>query len=773
MTDNISPPSGQEDDAYLGSWLDAIGDNERAGMFEVEENNAGNTPGKNDTEPYDAIDEFTQEDKKFHVKQSPSNEVGEPQAVDTSELQEDAGGVVVWPPRGTEAIDEWERMFTSYMVDDKNDNEDEAPSSDELPENEESLDDLPLEIEDTHGVDTDIEDLGVDSIGVEDNNGTEGSSDSPPEEEQNVYAWEFFYREIDNKNADTKSSKGGFFGRGDEDLLSEENNDEEALHGIYSKEEVTNDNEGKDDDYPLEEGLEDLADDIDEPQEELEDYGNSVEEELDVTESENGNGMEDVFDFFKVDTVPAKPYAEDDYYQQTEEEEDAAFISDEDEAPQEEELQWDDLSDDLMVEDEEAETTFDVVSEGETLSEEEKDIMSSWIDDVENDETVLEASEGSDGQTDAGGMKVAQGGSQGRSEGVNSGGYEPSWKKPNLRESSAIKPTLIDSGPRLPVGKKHVKTKRKEDGEDSTRKANKKRYERKGFRLKDTDKELIDIASRYRYITTRTASRYLDASHDTARRRMRKLKEVGLFASKAIGPHQTLWLPTPSGLELINSPYKAIEKHTIGHAHLAHETGVLHLGVELETAYSNPLGESLTIQYKHPDLRNPGQPKVRGNNTITVKQIRSSQYWWQQKYGSQDNIIAKIEEAKIQWGRNPNQQTPELHPDNAVMWITYDEKAHIPDLVLARDRNADGSPASIAIELELSEKQPAEWERILRSFKNSWQYDKLYYLTPYEKIAKKLKRINETKVGIPSHKFVILRYMTTNGTPSGYQPFQI
>ena len=336
-----------------------------------------------------------------------------------------------------------------------------------------------------------------------------------------------------------------------------------------------------------------------------------------------------------------------------------------------------------------------------------------------------------------------------------------------------IEPTLVDGGGHLPEETKAVRKAKKAREASKTGRVNKKRWERKGFRLKDTDKELLGIASRYRYVTTRTAARYLDVSHDTARRRMRKLKEVSLFTSKQVGPHQTLWLPTPSGLELINSPYKAIEKHNLGLAHLNHETGILHLGVELETAHSNPLNEALTLQYKHPDLSNPTEEKIRGNNTVTVKQMRSSQYWWMKKYGSQEAVVDKIEEAKSIWQRNPHQQTPELHPDNAVMWILFDEKAHNPDLVVARDRNPDGSPASLAIELELTSKQPVEWERILRSFKNSWQYDKLYYLTPHESIAKKLKKINDNEVGIPEGKFIILRYMSTNGKPSGYQPFQI
>jgi len=55
---------------------------------------------------------------------------------------------------------------------------------------------------------------------------------------------------------------------------------------------------------------------------------------------------------------------------------------------------------------------------------------------------------------------------------------------------------------------------------------------------------------------------------------------------------------------------------------------------------------------------------------------------------------------------------------------------HIPDMVLVRQPFENGSPGSIAIELELTRKNLSEWRNILTAYRDNGQFAQVvYYVT--------------------------------------------
>ena len=98
------------------------------------------------------------------------------------------------------------------------------------------------------------------------------------------------------------------------------------------------------------------------------------------------------------------------------------------------------------------------------------------------------------------------------------------------------------------------------------------------------------------------------------------------------------------------------------------------------------------------------------------------------------------------------------------MFVVYvpPTNEHIPDLVVARERAADGHPRHIAIELELTEKPLPEWKRILRWYRNDGDmYEKIYYLTQKRSIAYGLRRA-DAEVGL-GDRLVIRNYVPRHG----------
>jgi hypothetical protein len=109
---------------------------------------------------------------------------------------------------------------------------------------------------------------------------------------------------------------------------------------------------------------------------------------------------------------------------------------------------------------------------------------------------------------------------------------------------------------------------------------------------------------------------------------------------------------------------------------------------------------------------------------------------------------------------------PELEEGNEGLFVVYGAGGkggeHIPDLVVARERDNEGKPQHIAVELELTPKSNADWRKILRNYRdNGDMYSKIYYFTHKRSISTALIKLAEAE-GI-SDRFIVRKYTPVNG----------
>lgn len=109
-------------------------------------------------------------------------------------------------------------------------------------------------------------------------------------------------------------------------------------------------------------------------------------------------------------------------------------------------------------------------------------------------------------------------------------------------------------------------------------------------------------------------------------------------------------------------------------------------------------------------------------------------------------------------------QSPETMPGNEYLYILNpnipgSESIIIPDIVLKRDRNEDGSPNNIAVELEIKSGKTQDYEKRFRGYKEDTRvYSKVIYIVEKKSVAKKLleaaHNVNFTRLEIVANRNV-------------------
>lgn len=289
----------------------------------------------------------------------------------------------------------------------------------------------------------------------------------------------------------------------------------------------------------------------------------------------------------------------------------------------------------------------------------------------------------------------------------------------------------------------------------------------KGVRIMDRDIEIFNFLGRYRYAQDVQIARLVKTSDKAAYIRLSKLADAGLIKRHEIARGHTVWAPLKGAMAIAELDFPVVSASRISLSMMGHELGLANLGVELETGQDNVLKEEGWPFYNkyaaEGDIYND-EMRV-GENVFTTREIRSAQTRWNAGKSSAQ-MVAERDELLRLW--SPGERSPETLTENAGMFVLYsnDYKDHIPDMIVARDRNADGTPNSIAIELELNPKPLEEWRRILKNYRdyiNNGMLHSLYYFTQRKAINDTLRKLNTNEIGIPEERFKILRYTPRNG----------
>lgn len=298
----------------------------------------------------------------------------------------------------------------------------------------------------------------------------------------------------------------------------------------------------------------------------------------------------------------------------------------------------------------------------------------------------------------------------------------------------------------------------------------KPQYE-KGFHLTERDLLIMRFLARYRYAYVEQIARLVDTTPRTISARLRVLEKRGFLRREGVTGKQYLWTTRKAGNVLADINFPEIKKGTISYATIAHTIGLGNLGVEFEREIG---GEDLLGEGKGVD--GWVQPKRRwkmgmrgnpdgltfGEMTVTEREIRQGQMRWR---GSRDT---KTMRALVTAAASDVEYAAELEEGNEGLFVVYGAGGkggeHIPDLVIARERDENGKPQHIAVELELTPKTNPEWRKILRNYRdNGEMYSKIYYFTHKRSIGNALVRLAADE-GL-SDRFVVRKYLPKNAMP--------
>lgn len=271
-----------------------------------------------------------------------------------------------------------------------------------------------------------------------------------------------------------------------------------------------------------------------------------------------------------------------------------------------------------------------------------------------------------------------------------------------------------------------------------------------GLQITDRDRLILAFLARYRYAIYPQITAALGISYETARRRMSKMAKAGLV-DKHISHRNTavLWLPTRQGIAIAGLDLPAPE---INLGSLAHTLGLVDLGVMYET--------------RHPDFTVITEREIRAADTRNATDRMRAAYATHGIHvpGPDGHTPGHAELDASGFTPEERAKAERTGPLYCVRINDHTGKAsiHVPDMVLVKDPNPDGTPNSIAVELELSHKPAHRWEQVLTAYKHADNIAGVIYWTHKANIANNIRTLAH-KHGI-AHMIQIKKFTQTEAT---------
>lgn len=245
---------------------------------------------------------------------------------------------------------------------------------------------------------------------------------------------------------------------------------------------------------------------------------------------------------------------------------------------------------------------------------------------------------------------------------------------------------------------------------------------KKGFSISERDIRILRFLSRYRYATYPQIALAFDATPLSLRQRFPQLARQGLVVKKKIGQTSySVWLPTKSGIAVGGQDLTVPE---FSWGTVAHTVGLVDLGVRFEKA---------------------------GELVVTEREIRSAER------GLDPTDYMNTAAAVVATKDVPLFVVPMQKAD-------YGQQRHYPDLVLVREPTSNGASKSVAIELELNAKRPADWRRILRAYMHAPNLGGVVYYTHDKRIFDGVMTAAR-EVGTPQGFVQVKKYQPGTDSP--------
>ncbi|MGV8847011.1 hypothetical protein [Tessaracoccus sp.] len=252
---------------------------------------------------------------------------------------------------------------------------------------------------------------------------------------------------------------------------------------------------------------------------------------------------------------------------------------------------------------------------------------------------------------------------------------------------------------------------------------------RQGVVVTDRDVLTLQFLARYKYATYPQLAAYLDTTNDALRHRLPRLAAEGVLAFKSVGKDFKVWVPTASGINLSGLDL-TVPEASLGNAN--HSLGLVDLGIRFEQG-----GEQVVTE------REVRAADIRGRLTDRMIDARALLY----PDVALEELTARVDQA----------------PMFSVLMGKGEQYMHIPDMVLVRPPAPDGSPGSIAIELELRRKARSAWQDIFRAYAAAPNVGLVVYYTHRRDLATALTScISDMHLG---HLIKVKKYVASDHSP--------
>lgn len=295
----------------------------------------------------------------------------------------------------------------------------------------------------------------------------------------------------------------------------------------------------------------------------------------------------------------------------------------------------------------------------------------------------------------------------------------------------------------------------------------------KGRRIRPTvaDHDIIEFLAKFKFASAKILSRIRGESVNSVWRKLDRLKKGGLVVDREVIGLGTIWALTSAGMAFSGYDFAPFSIRAPKTSTFAPIIGVNHVAACL---WNNNFNILMLDDFPQSNrlVEVDGEPTyIRGETLISEQEIRSSLLKeGQPSFGqgpSQGTMYEQVAiQAKAVWNEwevaGRPYDSPEFEFGNEYLWVLYPEddltvSYHVPDLVLMRERRDDGSPQSIAVEVELNQKSEARYMKTLMAYKlDNKVYDRVIWITNNASIGRKLANVAR-EIGLDNFDVVPMR----------------
>lgn len=281
-------------------------------------------------------------------------------------------------------------------------------------------------------------------------------------------------------------------------------------------------------------------------------------------------------------------------------------------------------------------------------------------------------------------------------------------------------------------------------------------FKGKRFKVTRGDNDVLEFLSKFKLASTRILSLLRGEIQAATLRRLIRLRKNGLVADYEIPGLGTVWTLTEVGMNLSGNDLKTYRQRRPKMSILPPIIGINYVAACLWHNSYNVLFLNDFPAYNKHMYGNDGKTwTTKGEDLISELEIRSS-FGRELKptsgetfgvsSGIQDSVIKNAQLEWHKWDRNGrNIDSPETYIGNEYMYILFPEGGltvnfHVPDLVIKRTRNENGTPESIAIECELTRKSHKNYVNTMRAYmEDRYLYKKVIWITNSAAIERRLR----------------------------------